>query len=85
MTYAQILKDLRQNIKPDEVDVPIDNVRKTLNGNVLLAFKSSTMSGNAFQEAVQKVGKKGKVTLRMPKVTLEVRETLTKQSQRKRS
>ena len=83
MTYAQILKDLKQNVKPDEAEVTIHNVRKTENGNVLVAFKNSTMSGKAFQEAVQRVVKeKGKVTLRTPKVTIEVRdleETATKE------
>ena len=75
MTYAQILKDLKQNVKPDEAEVTIHNVRKTTNGNVLVAFKSSTTSGKASQEAVQVVVKeKCKVTLRMPKVTIEVRE-----------
>ena len=44
MTYAQILKDLKQNVKPDEAEVTIHNVRKTANGNVLVAFKSSTMT-----------------------------------------
>ena len=68
MTYAQI-------VKPDEVDVTIHNVRKTAVGNVLIAFKSSTTSGKAFQEAVQKVVKeRGKVSLRTPKITLEVRD-----------
>ena len=83
MTYAQILKDLKQNVKPDEVDVTIHSVRKTVNGNVLLAFKSSTTSGIAFKETVQRaVQEKGKVSLRTPKVTLEVRdldETTTKE------
>ena len=50
MTYAQILTDLKQNVKPDEVDVTIHNARKTVNGNVLLAFKNSTTSGIAFTE-----------------------------------
>ena len=40
MIYAQILKDLKQNVKPDEADVTIHNVRKTANGNVLVDFKS---------------------------------------------
>ena len=73
-TYAQIVKDLKKNVKLDEVDVTIHNVRKTAGGNVLLAFKCSTTSGKAFQEAVQKVVKeKGKVSLRTPKVTFEIR------------
>ena len=42
MTYAQILIDLKQNVKPVEVDLTILNVRKIANGNVLLAFKSSS-------------------------------------------
>ena len=75
MTFAQIVKDLKQNVKPD--------VRKTAGGNIFLAFKSSTTSGKAFQEAVQKVVKeKGKVSLRTPKVTLGLRdldETVTKE------
>ena len=29
MKYAQRLKDLKQNVKPDEVDVTIHNVRNT--------------------------------------------------------
>ena len=41
MTYAQILIDLKQNVKPDEVDLTTLNCRKIANGNVLLAFKSS--------------------------------------------
>ena len=55
MTYAQILKDTPQNVNPDEAEVTIHNFRKTANGNVLVAFKSSTMSGKASQEAVQGV------------------------------
>ena len=82
MTYAQIVKDLKENVKTDEVEVTIPNVRKTSSGNVLLAFTSCTSSGKAFQEAIKKVVKeKGKVSLRTPKVTLEVRdlnEILTK-------
>ena len=49
----------------------------------MLAYKSSTTSGNASQEAIQRVVKeKGKVSHWMPKVTLEVRdldETTTKE------
>ena len=85
MTYAQILKDLKQNVKPDKADVTIHNVRKTENSNVLVAFKSSTTSGKASQEVVRGVVKeKCKVTLRTPKVTIKVRDS-TKQRQRKRS
>ena len=29
MTYAQILKALKKNVKPDEVDITIYNVRRT--------------------------------------------------------
>ena len=69
MTYVQILKDLRQNVKPDKVDITIHIVRKTANGNVLLAFKSSTTDGKAFQKAVQRFFKEtGKVLLRMLEV-----------------
>ena len=59
-----MIKDLKQN------------VRKTAKSNVLLAFKiSSIISRKAFQEAVQKIVKeKGKISLRMTEVTLEVRD-----------
>ena len=57
------------------MDVTIHNVRKTANDNGLLAFKSFTTSGKAFQEAVERVVKeKGKVSFRMPKGMLEVRD-----------
>ena len=68
-----MIKDLKQNVKPDEVDIIIHNFRKTAGGNVLIAFKSFTTRGKALQKAVQEVSKeKGKVSLRTPKVTLEV-------------
>ena len=57
MTYAQIVKDLKQNVKPDEVDVTIHTVRKTAGSNGFLAFKSSTCSRKAFQEELQKLVK----------------------------
>ena len=57
------------------MNVTIHNVKKTANGNVLVAFKSSTTSGEAIQKAVQGILKdKGEVTLRTPKVTVEARE-----------
>ena len=50
------------------MDAAIHNFRKTTNGNVLLAFKSSTTSD---KESVQRdVKEKGTVSLR----TLEVRD-----------
>ena len=52
MTYVQIVKNLKQNVKPVEVEFTIHNVRKTAGGKVLLAFKSSTSSAKAFQEAL---------------------------------
>ena len=77
------MTDLKQNVQPDKADVTIHNVRKTENSNVLVAFKSSTSSGKAFQQAVQGIVKgKGKVTLRTPEVTIKVRdldETVTKE------
>ena len=62
MTYAQILKDLKQNVKPDEVDVTIHTIRKTVNGKVLRAFKSSTTSGIAFKETVQRAVQEKSIT-----------------------
>ena len=57
------------------MEVIIHSVRKIASGNFLLAFKSSTISGKAFQEAVMKVIKeKGKVSLKTPKFILEVRD-----------
>ena len=45
ITYAQILKDLKQNVKSNEVGVTTYNVRKTAKGDVLLAFNTSNTSG----------------------------------------
>ena len=60
MTYAQILEDLKQNVKPDEMDVTIHNVRKTKNGNVLLLRKvmldlNETMTKEDVIEVLQTV------------------------------
>ena len=37
MTYAQIVINIKQNVKAEEVEVTIHNVKKTASGNALKA------------------------------------------------
>ena len=53
--YAQVLKILKHNAKPAVVVVTIRNVKKMLDGSLLIAFKGSNRSDKAFYKAVRKI------------------------------
>ena len=44
---AKIVQDYRENVRPDEANVTIRNVKKTKSGSALMAFKSRISEDHA--------------------------------------
>lgn len=72
-TYADILREIRQNVKPEETETVIKSIRQTKMGGVLLELGKETKDKRAFCETVKVVlGEKGSVSNLEPKRTLEI-------------
>ena len=74
-SYAEILKVIRGNVKPEETKREVKAIRQTRNGCVLLELGGKNGSHEDFSKALAKaLGDAGAVENRTPKVTLEIRD-----------
>lgn len=72
-TYADVLGEIRRNVKPEETETEIRCIRQTRAGDVLLELGHKSKNREAFSSAVKKaVGQAGDVRDLVPRVTLEI-------------
>lgn len=74
-TYAQVLGQIRKNVKPEDTDTVIKHIHETRNGCVGVEISRVSKDKKAFAEALTKVvGELGTVESRTPKASLEIRD-----------
>lgn len=76
-TFADVLKDIRNKVKPEDNAADIRSIRKTRDGAVLLEFQKSTLIENMekFSKSLREVlGQDGDVKALIPRTTLEIRD-----------
>ncbi|XP_033222627.1 uncharacterized protein LOC117176484 [Belonocnema kinseyi] len=78
MSYAEVLKDLKQKVKPEVLGVKIRGVRQTRNGEVLVELGPASENRATFSAAIiEAVGERGKVSELVPHVEVEVLDLYT--------
>lgn len=76
-TYADVLKDIRTKVKPEDDAADIRSIRQTRDGAVLLEFKKTTLIENRekFSKSLREaLGQDGVVKAITPRTTLEIRD-----------
>lgn len=73
-SYADVLKNLRNNIKPEEADVAIRSIRKTKTGAVLLELGKGGKKDDFFNNIKEVLRDTADVKDSKPKVTIEIRD-----------
>lgn len=74
-SYADVLSEIREKVKPEEKGAVIKTLRKTRAGDLLIELGQSSESKSDFGADLQSVlGTKASVRLLVPKTTLEVRD-----------
>ena len=75
MKYADVVKDIRMKVKPEEIGVEVRAVKETRAGNVLLELGSTSGNQSKFGEALQTaIGKTGDVRHLVPKGQVVIRD-----------
>ncbi|GJQ75714.1 hypothetical protein Trydic_g17786 [Trypoxylus dichotomus] len=74
-TYAEVLSEIRQRVKPVETEVNINAVRKTKKGAILIELGRSSSNCKGFTNQLQEALKeKAQVSTLQPKLKLEFRD-----------
>uniref|UniRef100_A0A6M2DQ35 Putative myosin-2 heavy chain-like protein panstrongylus lignarius n=1 Tax=Xenopsylla cheopis TaxID=163159 RepID=A0A6M2DQ35_XENCH len=72
-TYADILKDIKGKVKPEEIGIDVKSIRQTKEGGVLLEINKMSGGNSAFAEAIRTaVGDKGTIKQLTPMTTIEI-------------
>lgn len=73
--YADVLKDIRRNVKPDEMNVTVKSIRETRHGDVLVELDATAENRSLFGSAIQKaIGDAGSVRHLTPRAQVEIRD-----------
>ena len=74
-SYSDVLREIKQAVRPEDTETAIKAVRQTRSGGILLEFGQDAANTDSFREAVKKVlGEKATVASLEPKGTLEIRD-----------
>ena len=74
-SYAQVLGEIREKVKPEDTDTVINRIRQTRDGCILLELGGVAESRENFTGSLKDaLGKSGTVESRKPKATLEIRD-----------
>ncbi|XP_068083223.1 transmembrane protein 145 [Anabrus simplex] len=76
-TFADVVKDIRSKVKPEDSNAGIRSIRKTISGEVLFEFNKATEkeSRENFNKSLRgALGHDGEVKVLMPRTTLEIRD-----------
>lgn len=74
-TYADILKEIRSKVKPEDTETDVRSIRQTRAGHVLLELASNTKGREAFSQNLRSaIGEAGSVRNLVSRVTLEIRD-----------
>ncbi|KAJ8967549.1 hypothetical protein NQ314_002864 [Rhamnusium bicolor] len=73
--YADVLKEIRGKVRPEEMNVDIKSIRETRAGDVLLELGRKTADKEKFSSALKEaVGQIGNVRNLVPRGTVEIRD-----------
>lgn len=74
-SYTDVLKEIRDKVKPEDTGTDIRSVRQTRAGHVLLELGSNTKSREEFSQTLRQVlGEAGQVKNLVARVVLEIRD-----------
>ena len=51
--YADVLRGIKEKVKPDQMDVAIEKIRDTRQGDVLVVFGKEPKNKDIFEEALR--------------------------------
>lgn len=75
LSYAEVIKEMKEKIKPEEVGVNIRNIRRTRDGDLLIQMEKGTGQAEKLENAIrQSLGEKVQVKTLEDKVTLELKD-----------
>lgn len=73
-SYADVLRSLKEKVKPEEAEVAVRSVRRTKTGAILLELEKGGKKDEFCQKVRGTLGKAAEVKDMKPKVTVEIRD-----------
>lgn len=74
-TYAEVLKEIREKIKPEDTETEVNRIRQTRAGDILIELGDNTRDKMAFEAALNTVLQNKATTLHLePKTSVEIRD-----------
>lgn len=74
-TYAEILREIRSRVNPDDSETKIKTVRQTKSGHVLLELAANSKGKENFSSSLKSIlGEKADIRHLEPRTTLEIRD-----------
>ena len=75
LKYGEVLKSIRNNIKPEDFGVNVKNIRETRAGDVLVELSATAEDGSKFGAKIgETIGGSGVVRQLVPRTTLLIRD-----------
>lgn len=73
--YADVLRDIKANVKPDDMGIKVSSIRETRKGGILVELSAKPEDKSRFSSALKAaVGEKGKVRSLVPRAEVDIRD-----------